>query len=79
MTFIFKNMTIFWDIPKWNRGQTNWDRSIILWNIFHLSQFPIYIYIYIYEKWYIHNIYIIFLQQIISSRLLQIVIAGVEK
>ena len=19
--FIFKNMTIFWDIPKWNRGQ----------------------------------------------------------
>ena len=25
MTFIFRNMTIFWDIPKWNRGQTKWD------------------------------------------------------
>ena len=23
--FIFRNMTIFWDIPKWNRKQTNWD------------------------------------------------------
>ena len=21
MTFIFKNKTIFWDIPKWNKGQ----------------------------------------------------------
>ena len=21
MTFIFRNMTIFWDISKWNRGQ----------------------------------------------------------
>ena len=25
ITFIFKNKTIFWDIPKWNRGQTKWD------------------------------------------------------
>ena len=25
MTFIFRNRTIFWDIPKWNRGQTNWN------------------------------------------------------
>ena len=25
MTFIFRNMTIFWDILKWNRGQTKWD------------------------------------------------------
>ena len=25
MTFIFRNRTIFWDIPKWNRGQTKWD------------------------------------------------------
>ena len=25
MTFIFKNRTIFWDIPKWNRGQTKQD------------------------------------------------------
>ena len=27
MTFIFRNRTIFWDIPKWNRGQTTWDRG----------------------------------------------------
>ena len=25
MTFIFKNKTIFWDISKWNMGQTKWD------------------------------------------------------
>ena len=25
MTFIFRNRPIFWDIPKWNRGQTKWD------------------------------------------------------
>ena len=25
MTFIFRNMTIFWDILKWNRGQKKWD------------------------------------------------------
>ena len=25
MTLIFRNKTIFWDIPKWNRGQTKWD------------------------------------------------------
>ena len=25
MTLIFRNWTIFWDIPKWNRGQTKWD------------------------------------------------------
>ena len=25
MTLIFRNRTIFWDIPKWNRGQTKWD------------------------------------------------------
>ena len=25
MNFIFGNRTIFWDIPKWNRWQTNWD------------------------------------------------------
>ena len=25
MTFIFRNMTIFWDIPKWNREQTKWN------------------------------------------------------
>ena len=25
ITFIFRNRTIFWDIPKWNRGQTKWD------------------------------------------------------
>ena len=27
MTFIFRNMTIFWDILKWNRGQKKWDRG----------------------------------------------------
>ena len=25
MTFIFRNRTIFWDIPKWNKEQTKWD------------------------------------------------------
>ena len=25
MTFIFRNMTIFWDISKWNRRQKKWD------------------------------------------------------
>ena len=27
MTFIFRNGTIFSDIPKWNRGQTKWDEG----------------------------------------------------
>ena len=30
MTFIFRNRTIFWDIPKWNRGQTKWDGGSML-------------------------------------------------
>ena len=34
MTFIFRNRTIFWDIPKWNKGQTKWDGGS---NIFHDS------------------------------------------
>ena len=25
MTFIFRNMTIFWYISKWNRGQKKWN------------------------------------------------------
>ena len=25
MTFIFRNMTIFWDISKWNREQKKWN------------------------------------------------------
>ena len=29
MTFIFRNRTIFWDIPKRNRGQTKWDGESI--------------------------------------------------
>ena len=37
MTFIFRNITIFWDIPKWNRGQTKWDRGSI--KILHFSHF----------------------------------------
>ena len=27
MNFIFGNRTIFWDISKWNRGQTKWDEG----------------------------------------------------
>ena len=27
MTFIVRNMTIFWDILKWNREQTKWDKG----------------------------------------------------
>ena len=42
MTLIFRYMTIFCDITKWNKWQTKWDR----WNI---SQ-QIYIYIYIYKS-----------------------------
>ena len=35
MTFIFKNMTIFWDILKQNRGQTKWDGgSIYFFSLF---------------------------------------------
>ena len=33
MTFIFRNRTIFWDISKWNRGQTKWDGGSILFFI----------------------------------------------
>ena len=33
MTFIFKNMTIFWYISKWNREQKKWDRWSILYAI----------------------------------------------
>ena len=29
MFFNFRNRTIFWDIPKWNKGQTNQNG----WNI----------------------------------------------
>ena len=29
MTFIFRNRTIFWDISKWNIGQTKWDGGSI--------------------------------------------------
>ena len=29
MTLIFRNWTTFWDIPKWNRGQTKWDGGSI--------------------------------------------------
>ena len=32
MTFIFRNRTTFWDIPKWNRGQTKWDGVVPKWN-----------------------------------------------
>ena len=29
MAFIFRNRTIFWDSPKWNRGHTKWDGGSI--------------------------------------------------
>ena len=29
MTFIFRNMTIFWDISKYNRRQKKWDGGSI--------------------------------------------------
>ena len=29
MIFIFRNMTIFWDISKWNRGPKKWDGGSI--------------------------------------------------
>ena len=32
MTSNFRNMTIFWDIPKWNGGQINWNGGSILLN-----------------------------------------------
>ena len=44
MTLIFRYMTIFCDITKWNKWQTKWDR----WNI--SQQIYIYIYIYIYKS-----------------------------
>ena len=31
------------------------------------------------EKWYVHNIFTTFLQQILSGRLLQVVIVGAKK
>ena len=35
----FSKRTLFWEIPKWNIGQTNWDRkSIILEKISDYSQ-----------------------------------------
>ena len=37
MTFIFRNRTIFWDIPKWNRGQTKWDGGSILLRYFQFQ------------------------------------------
>ena len=30
MTFIFRNRIIFWDILKWNKGQTKWDRGSMI-------------------------------------------------
>ena len=37
MTFIFRNMTIFWDISKWNRGQKKWDGWSILFLEYYYS------------------------------------------
>ena len=39
MTFIFRNRTIFWDIPKWNRGQTKWDGGSINFSL-RISSIP---------------------------------------
>ena len=48
MTFIFRNRTIFWDILKWNRGQTKWDGGS---NIFH-NYWPI---VFIHNKSWING------------------------
>ena len=45
MTFIFKNRTIFWDISKWNRGQTKWDGGSTTLEIVKVNEPYIYIYI----------------------------------
>ena len=37
MTFIFRNRTIFWDISKWNRGQTKWDGGSIINGLFDIK------------------------------------------
>ena len=34
MTSNFRNKIIFWDISKWNRGQTNYDEWIIIYFFF---------------------------------------------
>ena len=48
MTFIFRNRTIFWDILKWNKGQTKWDGgSSYIYREIQLSKPYIHIYIYI--------------------------------
>ena len=50
MTFIFRNRTIFWDILKWNKGQTKWDGgSSYIYREIQLSKPYIHIYIYIYK------------------------------
>ena len=39
ITFIFRNETIFWDILKWNRGQTKWHIGSIYLQLMTLSWF----------------------------------------
>ena len=41
MTLIFRNWTTFWDIPKWNRGQTKWDGGSINLPNSHLPLEPL--------------------------------------
>ena len=37
MTFIFRNRTIFWDIPKRNREQTKWDGGSMSYDINNIN------------------------------------------
>ena len=38
MVFNFRNKTIIWDIPKWNRRQTNWDGEYVVIGFYLDSQ-----------------------------------------
>ena len=57
MTFIFRNWTIFWYIPKQNRRQTNQDRASIIFSQNHMRNNLFYfILFYLCEKQLKHSI-----------------------
>ena len=41
MTFIFRHMTIFWDIFKWNRGQKKWEGGSKRWRKSYVVSFAL--------------------------------------
>ena len=41
MIFIFRNRTIFWDISKWNRGQTKWDGGSNFYDVLKVLTFEL--------------------------------------